>query len=116
MKRQAETAIAVYHGDIKPTLTFRQTFVRDELEAFIAAKHYGPTAIELLAFIQRKHGARAFDVNSVRPRLTEMTELGMVRHGVKRRCDISTKTVLTWLPSLPSRPQQQGFGFPLASA
>lgn len=97
--RQAETAATVYHQDIKPTLNERQQFVRDELAAFIQAKHYAPTALELLQIMHDRHQTRYFDVNSVRPRLHELEAMGSVRHGVKRRCDISGKKVLTWVLS-----------------
>ena len=97
--RQAETAAAVYHQDIKPTLNERQQFVRHELSAFIQARHYGPTGLELLGFMNDRYRDRYFDVNSVRPRLHELAamEPPQVRHGVKRRCDVSGKTVLTWV-------------------
>ena len=97
--RQAETAAAVYHQDIKPTLNERQQFVRHELSAFIQARHYGPTGLELLGFMNDRYRDRYFDVNSVRPRLHELEAIGSVRHGVKRRCDISGKKVLTWILS-----------------
>lgn len=107
--RQAETAATVYREDIKPTLTDRQQFVRQELAAFIQAKHYAPTALELLRLMHQRHQDRYFDVNSVRPRLNELEAIGSVRHGVKRRCDVSGKTVLTWvLASGKSAPSQTG--------
>ena len=97
--RQAETAAAVYHQYIKPTLNERQQFVRQELAAFIKAGHYAPTALELLSFMNHRYQDRYFDVNSVRPRLHELEAMGSVRHGVKRCCDISGKKVLTWVLS-----------------
>ena len=107
--RQAETAATVYHQDIKPTLTDRQQFVRQELTAFILARHYGPTGLELLRFMNHRYQDRYFDVNSVRPRLNELEAIGSVRHGVKRRCDISGKTVLTWvLATGKTAPAQTG--------
>lgn len=99
MKRQAPTAIAVFHQDIKPTLSARQAFVQTELAAFIDSRHYFPTSLELLVYVQRKYRAEAYDVNSIRPRLFELEQHGRVRHGVRRRCDVSGKTVMTWVPS-----------------
>ena len=97
--RQAETAATVYREDIKPTLTDRQQFVRHELAEFVVNRHYGPTSLELLRFMHHRYPDRYFDVNSVRPRLHELAamEPPQVRHGVKRRCDVSGKTVLTWV-------------------
>ena len=107
--RQAETAATVYRADIKPTLTDRQQFVRHELAQFVVSLHYGPTALELLQFMHGRYPDRYFDVNSVRPRLNELEAIGSVRHGVKRRCDVSGKTVLTWvLASGKPAPAQTG--------
>ena len=99
--RQAETAAAVYHRDILPTLNGRQTYVLAVLAAFVQKYHYAPTALELLRFMEWDCPSRRFDVNSVRPRLNELAamEPPQVRHGVKRRCDVSGKTVLTWVLS-----------------
>ena len=105
--RQAATASRVYHQDIRPTLEPREQFVRDELQRFFDRKRYWPTASELLAFIQAGYRALRIDINGVRPRLTEMEKIGVVRHGVERKCDQSGKTCLTWMPSSPQPPKQQ---------
>ena len=106
--RQAETAAAVYRQDIRPTINQRQMFIRQELADFIAARHYAPTALELLRFMFQRYPNQYFDPNSVRPRLNELEHAGAIRHGVKRRCDVTGKTVLTWVLSRPETPKQDG--------
>jgi hypothetical protein len=106
--RQAETAAAVYRQDIQPTINQRQMFIRQELADFIAAKHFAPTALELLHFMFQRYPNQYFDPNSVRPRLHELENIGSIRHGVKRRCDVTGKTVLTWVLCRPEQPQQDG--------
>lgn len=105
--RQADTAAAVYRQDIQPTLNTRQQFVREELCAFIAQKHFTPTALELLRFMAHRYPDRYLDPNSVRPRLNEMETMGLVRHGVKRSCDVSGKTVMTWVLGVERKAAEQ---------
>lgn len=92
--KQAATATAVYRSDIVPTLHSRQAFVVEELTTFFRVRGYWPTALELLAFARRHDGR--YDVNTIRPRLTELWKRGAVEHGDKRRCRCSGKTALTW--------------------
>jgi len=106
MKHQASTAIAVFHEDIRPTLSARQQFVMSELVAFISLRRHSPTSSELLKFVTDWKLGR-FDVNSIRPRLTELEALGLVRHGVQRACGVTGKTCMTWEPATPERPAQQ---------
>lgn len=54
-----------------------------------------PTALELLVWGQT-HGESLFDVNSVRPRLTELVGLGLVEPGTPRICKVSGQLVRTW--------------------
>lgn len=115
--RQADTARDVYRDDILPTLESRQQFVRDHLRAYIE-QHDGeaPTALELLAFVQARWPGRPFDVNTIRPRLTAMNDMHMVRMDAKRRCRISGKRVYTWALDEPRQaaerePQPQAFTF-----
>lgn len=103
--RQADTAKAVYHQDIEPTLHGRQLFVRQQLVAFLDQYKQEPTAKELLVFIASRFPQREFDLNSVRPRLTEMEEQGWVCHAGKRLCTVTNKRVYTWGPSTPKPPQ-----------
>lgn len=103
--RQAHTAATVYREDIKPTLESRQRFVRGYLQDYIEQYRTAPTGLELVQYIQQKHPHQLIDVNTVRPRMTEMEAEGWVKHGEKRRCSISCKTVYTWQLSTPA-PQQ----------
>lgn len=109
--KQAPTAARVFRSEIEPTLALRHRFVREQLQAFVGEHHYGPTALELLLFIAQHHRRLRYDVNTVRPRLTEMEKLGWVRHGAERRCDVSAKTVMTWLPANPQPPGQAKLTF-----
>lgn len=109
--KQASTAIRVFHRDVSPTLAVRHTFVREQLVAFVGEYHYGPTALELLRFVAQHHSRLRADVNLVRPRLTEMEKLGWVRHGAERPCDVSKKTVMTWLPATPHQSGQATLSF-----
>jgi len=54
-----------------------------------------PTALELLAWMKERDEP-LFDVNSIRPRLTELLERGLIEPAGKRRCIVSGKTVHTW--------------------
>lgn len=99
--KQAQTAAAVYHTDIVPTLEARQRFVRGYLKDYLETYRSAPTGLELVQFIQRKCPHVLIDVNTVRPRMTEMEAVGWVKHGEKRRCTISAKKVFTWQLSTP---------------
>lgn len=105
--KQAATAAAVYRKDIEPTLDARQRFVRAYLQEYIELHREAPTGQELVRFIRMKCPHQLIDVNTVRPRCTEMEELGMVKHGNKRRCRISGKTVYTWELSTPRPPSSE---------
>src|SRR5262245_6722017 len=52
------------------------------------------TSYEL--FRQMKSRDEAFDINSVRPRLTKLQEKGLVRMGEKVTCTITQKSAYTW--------------------
>lgn len=54
-----------------------------------------PTARELLHWAEA-HGERFDDINSVRPRLSEMCELGLVTTAGKRKCTVSKNTASVW--------------------
>lgn len=100
--KQADTAIASYR-DLVPMLSERQSTVRGLLREF--REQYGtwPTARELLRFATTTHVVcRGFDVNSIRPRLFELNEIGYVAKGPKRECAVSRKTVYTWLVTAPA--------------
>lgn len=54
-----------------------------------------PTAYELLHWA-RANGEFFFDINTIRPRLTELVEQGLVAPGTKRRCEVTQEVVHTW--------------------
>lgn len=96
--RQAATAAIVYQ-EIAQTLSERQARVRQLLREFRG--HFGawPTANELLRFARTEHAdCRLWDVNAVRPRLTEMVDQGDVATLPKRRCAVTKKLVFAYLP------------------
>jgi hypothetical protein len=59
------------------------------------ATQVSPTALELLAWM-RARGESAFDVNSIRPRITALVDAGLMTSRGKRRCGVSGKTVHIW--------------------
>lgn len=105
--KQAQTAIVVYHEAIRPTLHGRQLFVRDQLERFCREYDYRPTAGELVRYVAAKFPHRLIDVNTIRPRLTEMHEQGWVSHAGKRICSVTGKRVYTWRVSAPQPPVRE---------
>lgn len=93
-KRQRATARAVYALD-RERLEGRQGQILRILAAHWNAKQVSPTALELLTWALAQ-GESLFDVNSLRPRLHELCERGLVTAGEKRRCAISGKVVHVW--------------------
>jgi 3-hydroxyisobutyrate dehydrogenase-like beta-hydroxyacid dehydrogenase len=66
------------------------------LSAHWNATQRTPTALELLHWA-RARGEVLFDVNSIRPRITKLVDLGLVEASpTKRRCAVSGKRVCTW--------------------
>lgn len=104
--RQASTAIEHFHTQIEPVLPAKQQWVRDQLAAFIRLEQYEPTARELLRWVA-SHQARpdSVDVNTIRPRLTEMEAIGWVAHAGKRVCQVTGATVHTWCLATPRPPE-----------
>jgi len=103
-KRQRQTARAQYHRqraiDEEKQVEGRRAETRCQqvlrlLAAYWNAKNESPTALELLEW-GRQRGERLFDVNSIRPRLFELVETGLVEARGKRRCRISGVMVHTW--------------------
>lgn len=102
--KQAPTAAAVYR-DISQTLGERQARVRTLLREFRAAFETWPTANELLRFARTTHrDCAAWDVNSIRPRLTEMVVQGDVAELPKRRCAVTGKQVTVYITVDRPRP------------
>jgi hypothetical protein len=89
-KQVAETSIAVYRETIVPTKETRQRRVLLAL----ANCAEPPTSYELLKQMQAAGAAN--DVNDVRPRLSELLELGKVTRGDKRTCKVTGHTAFTW--------------------
>lgn len=93
--KQADTARA-QHALLQPTLETRQKFVRDQLRDFLVRRGHAPTALELLSYAQSRFPSERLDVNTIRPRLTELHDRGLVVMGEKRRCYVSGVRVYTW--------------------
>lgn len=103
-KRQRQTARAVYHRqraiDEEKQVEGQQAETRCQqvlriLAAYWNAKQHSPTALELLEW-GRQQGERLFDVNSIRPRLRELFEAGLIEARGKRKCAVSGVVVYTW--------------------
>lgn len=103
-KRQRSTARAHYHRqraiDEEKQVEGGQAETRCQqvlrlLAAHWNAKQVSPTALELLEWA-RQHGERLFDVNSIRPRLRELFEAGLIETRSKRKCGVSGVVVYTW--------------------
>lgn len=101
-KRQRSTARAVYarrrSEDQAKAAAGKET--REGQVLRLLAWHWNatqtsPTALELLRWA-REQGEVLFDVNSIRPRLNELVEQGLVESAGKRRCTVSGQTVHTW--------------------
>ncbi len=101
-KRQRQTAREVYRlkraedqAKAKAGAETRQGQVLRLLAWHWNQTQVSPTALELLAWAREK-GERLFDVNSIRPRLRELVESGLVEPRAKRRCVVSGMMVWTW--------------------
>lgn len=101
-KRQRQTARAVYAAqravDVAKAEAGEETRAGQVLRLLAwhwNATQHSPTALELLAWA-RAHGETFFDVNSLRPRLTELVDHGLAESAGKRRCQVSGKVVHTW--------------------
>lgn len=103
-KRQRQTARAQYHRqraiDEEKQVEGHQAETRCQqvlriLAAYWNAKQHSPTALELLEWGRQK-GERLFDVNSIRPRLRELFDAGLIDTRAKRKCSVSGVVVFTW--------------------
>lgn len=92
----ADTSRAAYEI-VRETLPRRERLVWEAL----ARCDKAPTAYELVS--RMLQDGDAFDLNSVRPRLTEMYEKGYVRRLGKRTCSVTGRLVYTW-QAVPARP------------
>lgn len=50
----------------------------------------------LLTAKELQHNLHFLDANSVRPRITELQNAGLVVSGGKRKCRVTGKTVMVW--------------------
>lgn len=101
-KRQRQTARLVYarkrdedKAKAKAGKETREGQVLRCLAAWWNRYQTSPTALELLAWM-KEQGEPVFDVNSVRPRIRQLVEDGLVEPRAKRRCIVSGMTVHTW--------------------
>jgi Fe2+ or Zn2+ uptake regulation protein len=100
MKRVAQTSRASLR-DLGASLTSRRLAVLSALRTFRATEGYAPTAYELLRWM--RHDNAHLDLNSVRPRLTELKDTGRVTTADKRQCLVTGKRVYTWTAASPRR-------------
>lgn len=101
-KRQRQTAREVYkvrRGDDKRKKAAGEETRTGQVLRCLAAWwnrfNTSPTALELLNWM-RERGEPVFDVNSIRPRLKELVDQGLVEPRAKRQCIVSGQTVWTW--------------------
>ena len=92
-----ETTLQAYAA-LEPSLAQRQQAVLVALDAYHRAWRTWPTARELLRFMVDRDPSVG-DINSVRPRLTELDDTGAVLKIGKRPCSVTGKTVYTWRPA-----------------
>ena len=76
------------YTDLRDSLPRRERLVWEALDRCVQA----PTAYELM----RQMKGSAFDLNAVRPRLTELYARGCVRRLGKRVCRITKRLAYTW--------------------
>lgn len=95
------TSLAAYE-DLQATLTLRQRRVFVALRRYRGEHDEWPTAYELYEAMHQDDLAK--DLNDVRPRLTELKEMGQVENPtIKRHCGITRKRAFTWRPVTPTR-------------
>ncbi len=103
-KRQRQTARASYHRqraiDEEKQVEGHRAETRTQqvlriLAAYWNAKQQSPTSLELLEWGRQK-GERLFDVNSIRPRLKELFDAGLIEARSRRKCSVSGVLVHTW--------------------
>ena len=90
MKRAADTSRVALQA-IKAERPARAAEVLAALQDYWTAHRTDPTAYELLRWMQIANPHH--DVNSVRPRLTELKDAGAVRTCGKRECAVTEKRV-----------------------
>lgn len=93
VKRVRDTSIEAFK-EVLETLGHRNRTVLVGLNNYIAKVQVCPTAYELFEWLKLRGEVR--DLNSVRPRLTNLCEMGMVVMTTKRKCTVTGKTVYAW--------------------
>jgi len=88
-KAVADTSIDAYRQLVQ-SLPSRELAVLNALRA----QAEPPSAYELFQWMAAR--GIVFDLNSVRPRLTELQERHYVERAAKRRCRVTGRTVYTW--------------------
>ena len=99
MKRTTDTSVAAL-SLVNQDRASREALVLDGLRRYRHANGFAPTAYELLRFLQVENPA--LDLNSCRPRLTELEADRRVTKGDKRRCSVTSKRVYTWAVLTPA--------------
>ena len=89
-KRVTDTSAEAYR-ELRPKLPAREQAVMKALGIYSAKPC---TSYELLETM--RHGNPRLDVNSCRPRLTELHARGLVVREPKRRCRITGRLAYTW--------------------
>lgn len=84
-----DALVTVRHDRIR-----REAQVLDGLQRYRRDHGCDPTAYELLRFLQIDNPT--LDLNSARPRLTELEADHRVAKGEKRRCTITGRRVYSW--------------------
>ena len=87
------TSLEAYRG-LENTLPAREQAVLIGLRRYAIVHGHAPTSYEL--FSDMRADGCAFDLNSVRPRLTSLFQHGRVTREGKRVCAITKKTAYTW--------------------
>ena len=87
------TSVDAYR-DLADTLPAREQAVLIGLRRHWASYRQAPTSYEL--FESMRADGCAFDLNSVRPRLTALWKKGRVIQQARRRCSVTGKTAYTW--------------------
>lgn len=92
-KAVASTSVDVYR-ELADSLPAREQAVLIGLRRYFAVHRCAPTAYEL--FESMRADGCAFDLNSVRPRLTSLFQHGRVSREAKRVCRVTAKKAFTW--------------------
>lgn len=90
MKRVRDTS-ALALADLQPSLGHREQIVMDALRAWVGEP---PTSYELTKYLLKRN--QAFDLNSTRPRLSNLLDKGLVETRDKRTCAVTGRTSYTW--------------------